>query len=178
MRTFWRMRPARSPAELGLRAYDRRKLERALRETRDARHFRRLLAIKLLAEGKSPSEAAHLSALSRPAVYFWLGRYLEERAPAALRDAPRQGRPKKAPRLTLERLRKVVQGSPLRANWASHGWTVPLLYTHLKKQGYEVSCRTLRRRLHEAGLAWKRPRYVYATAAPYPGQKKGALYAV
>lgn len=172
------MRRARSPAELGLRLYDRRKLERALRETRDARHFRRLLAIKLLAEGKSPGEAAHLSALSRPVVYFWLERYLEERTPAALLDAPRKGRPKKAPRLTPERLRQMVKGSPLRADWASHGWTVPLLCTHLRKQGYEVSCRTLRRRLHEAGLAWKRPRYVYATAAPYPGQKKGALYAV
>lgn len=178
MHSFWRMRPARSPTELGLTAYDRRKLERALRKTRDARHFRRLLAIKLMAEGKGPGEAAHLSALSRPAVYFWLERYLQARTPAALLDAPRKGRPKKAPRLTPERLRKVVQGSPRRAQWASHGWTVPLLRTHLKKQGYEVSCRTLRRRLHEAGLAWKRPRYVYATAAPYLGQKKGALYAV
>ncbi|WP_199733009.1 MULTISPECIES: helix-turn-helix domain-containing protein, partial [Corallococcus] len=115
---------------------------------------------------------------SRPAVYFWLERYLAQRTPEALRDAPRQGRPRKAPRLTAERLREVVRGSPEKESWASHGWTVPLLCTHLKRQGVEVSPRTLRRRLHEAGLAWKRPRYVYATAAPHPGQKKGALSAV
>ncbi|WP_426750665.1 helix-turn-helix domain-containing protein [Myxococcus sp. Y35] len=172
------MRPARSPAELGLTAYDRRKLERALRQARDARHFRRLLAIKLIAEGKGPGEASHLAALSRPAVYFWLERYLTKRTPSALVDAPRSGRPRKAPRLTSERLRRVVRASPEKAGWASHGWTVPLLCTHLKRKGFEVSARTLRRRLHEAGLAWKRPRYVYATAAPHPGQKKGALFAV
>ncbi|RKH15650.1 helix-turn-helix domain-containing protein, partial [Corallococcus sp. CA031C] len=95
----------RSPAELGLTAEDRRKLEHALRSVRDARHFRRLLAVRLLAEGKGPGEAAHLAALSRPAVYFWLERYLAQRTPEALRDAPRQGRPRKAPRLTAERLR-------------------------------------------------------------------------
>ncbi|WP_408889046.1 helix-turn-helix domain-containing protein [Myxococcus faecalis] len=178
MRIFWTMRPARSPAELGLTAEDRRKLEHALRSVRDARHFRRLLAVRLLAEGKGPGEAAHLAALSRPAVYFWLERYLAQRDPEALRDAPRQGRPRNAPRLTAERLREVVRGSPEKQSWASHGWTVPLLCTHLKRQGIEVSPRTLRRRLHEAGLAWKRPRYVYATAAPHPGQKKGALSAV
>jgi transposase len=178
MHNFWPMRPARSPTELGLTAYDTRKLERALRRARDARHFRRLLAVKLIAEGKGPGEAAHLVALSRPAVYFWLERYLAQRAPSALLDAPRQGRPRKAPRLTAERLRKLVQGSPQKAAWASDGWTVPLLCTHLKRQGFELSPRTLRRRMHAAGLAWKRPRYVYATAAAHPGQKKGALSAV
>ncbi|ADO68405.1 winged helix-turn-helix domain-containing protein [Stigmatella aurantiaca] len=116
------MRPARSPAELGLTAHDKRKLKRALRQARDARHFRRLLAITLIAEGKGTS--------------------------------------------------------PEKVGWASHGWTVPLLCTHLQRQGFEVSARTLRRRLHEAGLAWKRPHYVYATAAPHPGQKKGGSFAV
>lgn len=178
MRSFRGMRPARSPAELGLTAYDRRKLERALRQARDARHFRRLLAIKLIAEGKGPGEAAHLAVLSRPTVYYWLKRYLTARTPSALVDAPRPGRPRVAQRLSSARLREVVRASPEKAGWASHGWTVALLRTHLKSKGFQVSPRTLRRRLHEAGLAWKRPRYVYATAAPHPGQKKGALFAV
>lgn len=178
MHSFCCMRPARSPAELGLTAYDRRKLEKALRRVKDARTFRRLLAVRLLAEGKGAAEAARLSSLSRPAVYFWLRRYLEARSPAALSDAPRPGRPKAAPSLTAQVLREVLQQSPDAVAWASHGWTVPLLCTHLGRQGYRVSCRTLRRRLHEAGFAWKRPRYVYATAAPHPAQKKGGLSAV
>lgn len=65
------MRRARPPSELGLTVRDVRWLDKALHAARDARHFRRLLAVKLVAEGKSPSEAARLAALSRPAVYTW-----------------------------------------------------------------------------------------------------------
>jgi transposase len=55
---------------------------------------------------------------------------------------------------------------------------VPLLCAQLAQEGVSVSARTLRRRLHEAHLAWKRPRYVYALAAPHVAQKKGGLSAV
>jgi transposase len=172
------MRSVRRASARGLTAYDRRRLERALRQARDARHFRRLLAVKLVAEGKAVMEAAHLCALSRPSVYRWLGRYLKSRQPEALRDSPRAGRPRSAPRLSDRLLRRLVQQSPQQAGWAIHGWTVPLLRTHLQQRGIEVSARTLRRRLHQAGLRWKRPRYVYVTRAPDLGQKKGALFVV
>jgi transposase len=178
MRSIRLMRRVRSPAELGLTAYDRRRLERALREARDARHFRRLLAVKLVAEGKPVGEVARLCALSRPIVYRWLGRYLESHEPEALLDSPRTGRPRGASRLTDPLLRRLVQQSPQEAGWATHGWTVPLLCTHLHQQGIDVSPRTLRRRLHEADLRWKRPRYVYVTRAPHLGQKKGVLSVV
>ncbi|QSQ18706.1 transposase [Pyxidicoccus parkwayensis] len=172
------MRRVRSPAELGLTADDRHRLERALREARDARHLRRLLAVKLVAEGQSVADVARLCALSRPIVYRWLGRYLESHQSEVLLDRPRTGRPRGASRLTDTLLRRVVQQSPQEAGWATHGWTVPLLCTHLRQQGIDVSPRTLRRRLHEAGLRWKRPRYVYVTRAPHLAQKKGALSAV
>ncbi|WP_338864447.1 helix-turn-helix domain-containing protein [Myxococcus stipitatus] len=149
-----------------------------MREARDARYFQRLLAVKLVAEGKSVGEVARLCALSRPIVYRWLERYLQSREPQALLDCPRAGRPRSAPSLSDARLRSLVQQSPQEAGWATHGWTVPLLCTHLHQQGIDVSPRTLRRRLHEAGLRWKRPRYVYVTRAPHLGQKKGALSAV
>jgi transposase len=142
------MRRVRGPTELGLTAYVRRRLERALREARDARHFRRLLAVKLVAEGMSVGAVARLCALSRPIVYRWLGRYLEAHEPEALLDSPRTGRPRGASPLTDTLLRRLVQQSPQEAGWATHGWTVPLLCTHLQQQGIDVSPRTLRRRLH------------------------------
>jgi transposase len=173
------MRPSRSPAELGLTAYDVRRLERALRRAHDARQVRRLLAVKLIAEGKGASEAARLTAFSRPAVYFWLNRYLATRLPEALEDRPRSGRPRVAAALTPGRLRRVVRRRPQRVGYATDGWTVALLCAHFARQeGMEVSPRTMRRRLHEARLRWKRPRYVYARKAPHPAQKKGALFAV
>lgn len=149
-----------------------------MRSTQDARQVRRVLAVRLVAEGQSPTEAARLAGLSRPAVYFWLERYLTQRRPAALQDEARPGRPRQAPELTDEALRQLVEAGPEAAGWASHGWTVALLCSQLRRQGHRVSCRTVRRRLHEAGLAWKRPRYVYATAAPHLAQQKGGLSAV
>jgi transposase len=57
-------------------------------------------------------------------------------------------------------------------------WTVPLLTAHLgQAHGCVVSERTLRRRLHEYGWRWKRPRYVYHERAPHVAQKKGRLSA-
>jgi transposase len=51
---------------------------------------------------------------------------------------------------------------------------VPLLAHYLAAQdGVAVSVRTLRRRLHEAGYRWKRPRYAYAGRATHLAQKKG-----
>jgi len=43
----------------------------------------------------------------------------------------------------------------------------------LAAKGIAVSPRTLRRRLHEAGYRWKRPRYVYVQRAAHLSQKKG-----
>jgi len=50
---------------------------------------------------------------------------------------------------------------------------VPLLAHDLAVKGIAVSPRTLRRRLHEAGYRWKRPRYVYVQRAAHLSQKKG-----
>jgi transposase len=51
---------------------------------------------------------------------------------------------------------------------------VPLLAHDLAaRHGIAIGPRTLRRRLHEAGYRWKRPRYVYAQPAAHLAQKKG-----
>ena len=75
--------------------------------------------------------------------------------------------------------------SPMRYIWnmyhdyrdSAGGFTktvMPLLAHYLAAQdGVAVSVRTLRRRLHEAGYRWKRPRYAYAGRATHLAQKKG-----
>jgi len=173
------MRLPRGPDELGLTVHDRRRLARALRRTRDARQFRRLLAVRLVAEGRSVSEASHVSCLSRPAVYRWLTRYLAHHSVEALADEPRNGRPPAAPSLTAEVLLEALCKAPYEEGYATHGWTVALLATHLYRTfGIKVSQRTLRRRMHALRLRWKRPRYEFATRALHVPQKKGALFAV
>jgi len=69
-------------------------------------------------------------------------------------------------------------GDPLPLGYNSTGWTVALLADQLRqKYGSPIKVRTLRRRMYELGLRWKRPRYTYATKDPHRAQKKGGSFA-
>ena len=76
--------------------------------------------------------------------------------------------------LTPQRLATALARDPRHCGYQATSWTVPLLAHDLAAKGLAVSPRTLRRRLHEAGYRWKRPRYVYVERAAHLPQKKGA----
>jgi transposase len=153
---------------------DRRRSEPALPAAREARLRRRLEAVLLVAEGQTVSEAARRVRAARLSVRRWVERYLTARDAATLADRPRRGRPRSAPRLTPRRLAAALARDPRRCGYRATTWTVPLLGHYLRRRcGVMVSARTLRRRLHEAGYRWKRPRYVYAGRAAHLAQKKG-----
>jgi transposase len=151
---------------------DRRRLERALATAHKACEYRRLEATLLVAEGHSISEAARRVRVARLSVRRWVERYLQDRDVHALVDRPRHGRPRRAKRLTPQRLAATMARDPLRCGYLATTWTVPLLVHYLAQHnGIEVSQHTLRRRLHEAGWRWKRPRYVYSERAAHVAQK-------
>jgi transposase len=153
---------------------DRRRLERALLATRDARLYRRLEAVLLVAEGQTISEAARRVRVTRLSVRRWVDCYLTGHDATILADRPRRGRPRSASGLTPRRLVAVLGRDPRRCGYQATSWTVPLLGHYLRQRhSVTVSARTLRRRLHEAGYRWKRPRYVYAGRAAHLAQKKG-----
>ena len=77
--------------------------------------------------------------------------------------------------LTPQRLAAALARDPRRCGYQATSWTVPLLAHDLAAKGLAVSPQTLRRRLHEAGYRWKRPRYVYVARAAHLAQKKGGL---
>ena len=156
--------------------HDRRRLAAALRRVRDARHCRRLQAVLLVAEGRQAGEVAALLKASRRWVTKTLARYRERRSVGDLAEKPRAGRPPLAPSLSSTLLTVSLQADPLAFGYAATGWTAPLLATHLRHlfgASTTTSVRTLRRRLHAAGLAWKRPRYVFGAKEPHRAQKKG-----
>jgi transposase len=164
---------------LSLTLPEHRRLERLLHEARDVRLYRRLLSLKLLDGGASPAAVARLCGFSRPTLYLWLKRFLVGRRFESLVDHPREGRPRTAPRLSSSLLRRLIRQNPGDLGYSTTGWTVALLAHHLQRQHHiQVSTRTLRRRMHECRLRWKRPRYVYATKAPHMAQKKGGSFAV
>ena len=126
--------------------------------------------------GRLVSEAAALLKASRSWVTKMLARYRRRRCPDDLAEGSRSGRPPLAPALSSTLLTVALQADPLAFGYAASGWTVPLLAAHLRDfcgDQAGVSVRTLRRRLHAAGLAWKRPRYVFGTKEPHRAQKKG-----
>ena len=153
---------------------DRRRLEHALSVAREARLYRRIEAVLLVAEGQPISEAARLVRATRFSVRGWVERYLATCDAAALADRPRHGRPHSAPRLTSRLLTAALSRDPRGCGYQATSWTVPLLRHHLQQRhDLTIGARTLRRRLHEADYRWKRPRYVYAGRAAHLAQKKG-----
>ena len=173
------MRRARTPDELSLARYDRQRLARALARASDLRFFRQLQAVLLVARGFPVPEVARITGAKPDAVYHWLRLYLRRHEPDCLRDAPRAGRPRAADRITDARIVREYRRDPLRLGYNTTGWTVALLAEHLgRKYGCPISARTLRRRMHDLGLRWKRPRYIYADKDPHRAQKKGGSSAV
>jgi transposase len=168
------MRRARTPDELGFDRYDRQRLARALARAADVRLFRRLQAVLLVARGLPVPEVAGITGAKPDAVYRWTRTYLRAHEPDCLRDTPRSGRPRTAGRITDARIVREFRRDPLRLGYNTTGWTVALLAEHLgRKYACPISARTLRRRMRDLGLRWKRPRYVYADKDPHRAQKKG-----
>jgi transposase len=152
---------------------DRKRLTAALATAREARVYRRLEALLLVAEGHSAAEAARRCHVDRSSVHRWLVQYRAEHEVTALCDRPRSGRPRLHRTLTPQRLAAALARDPRRCGYQATSWTVPLLAHDLAAKGLAVSPRTLRRRLHEAGYRWKRPRYVYGQRAAHLPPKKG-----
>lgn len=159
----------------GLDGRDRLKLCAAVRAVKDARHLRRVQAVLLVAQGGPVALACGTTGLSRQSVYNALRRYRRRRRPADLADRPRPGRPRAARPVGSRQILAALRVDPRGVGFNATAWTVPLLARYLsQRHRVPITPRTLRRRMHEAGLRWKRPRYVYHERDPHAAQKKGA----
>ncbi len=168
------MRTAKCPSELGFTRYDRPRLEKALRGATEARDFRRLQAVLLIAQGRPVAEVAEITCASKRSVYGWLRRYLGRHHVEDLTERPRSGRPMTAGCITDECIRRELAGSPMTLGYSTTTWTVRTLADHLSRTyDCQITEPTLRRRMRDMGLCWKRPRYTFSTKDPHRAQKKG-----
>ena len=129
-----------------------------MKQTTSARLYRRLQAVFLAAEGHSATQVAAITGSSPRSVQYWCATWrcskTRRHPQKALAEKPRLGRHLLVPALDRARLLTELARDPLAL-------------------GYAATARTLRRRLHAAGLRWKRPRFVFAEPAPHLAQKKG-----
>jgi transposase len=145
---------------LTLTFWQQRRLEQQLRDTHDARVYRRTLAILEVAAGESVSSVARRLRVTPRSVYHWVGAYSREHSPAALIDADRCGRPTLLSELDRDRLRRLLADSPQAFGYPDAVWTVPLLQQHLEQSDrLSPSQDTIRRELQRLDYTWKRPRY-------------------
>ena len=161
-----------------LTAAERTRLRQAMKQTASTRLYRRLQAVWLAGEGHSATQVAAITGASKRSVQGWCAtwrRSRQRRHPQkALAEQPRLGRRPGVPALDRARLLAEMAQDPLALGYAATNWTVPLLAAHLASRcGLPINAHTLRRRLHAAGLRWKRPRFVFAEPAPHLTQKKG-----
>ncbi len=168
------MRKAQSSVERGFTGHDRHRLSLALPQTDSARVFRRIQAVLLIAEGRTVGEVAQITRLSLQSVYNLVRRSLQAHRIESLYDLPHSGRPLDAPELPAAQIVRELRRSPLQLGYRTNVWTVKTLAFQLR-QHYQavIAPWTLRRRMKQLGLVYKRPRYFYSEKPPHRAQKKG-----
>ena len=158
-----------------LNGHDRCKLAAAVRAAKDARQLRRTQAVLLFCQRRPIKLICSATGLSRQSVYNAVRRYRRRHRPGDLADRRRSGRPRVASRIGARSIRAAMRVDPRSAGFNATTWTVALLARYLSARlRTPIGPRTLRRRMHDARLRWKRPRYVYHERDPHGPQKKGA----
>src|SRR5271165_5793899 len=79
-------------SRLNLTSWQRRRLRRQLAETRDARVFRRTLAVLEFDHGRCAADIARMLGVTRQSIYDWVEVYTQDHDPASLEDEGGRGR--------------------------------------------------------------------------------------
>ena|SRR5438067_1851908 len=157
-------------SRLNLTSWQRRRLRRQLAQTRDARLYRKTLAVLEFDQGRSAADIARMLGITRETVYAWIGTYNQDHDPTALEDQPGRGR---YPLLNEDHehlLEALLTESPQDHGYPHTTWTLPLLQEVLElATDLRVSQETLRRALYRMDYLWKRPRH---DLAPDPQREK------
>jgi len=147
-------------SRFNLTSWQRRRLRRQLEETRDARLFRKTLAVLEFDHGRSAADIARMLGVTRQAVYDWIEIYTEDHDPTSLADQEGRGRHRLLDEDHEHLLEALLAGSPQDHGYPHTSWTLPLLQEVLEiATELRVSQATLRRALHRMDYLWKRPRY-------------------
>src|SRR5262249_23500317 len=147
-------------SRLDLTSWQRGRLRRQLSQARDARLYRRTLAVLEFDRGRSAGDIAGMLGGSRQSVYNWVDAYAQGHGPEGLHDEGGGGRPRPLGEGQERLLEALLAGSPQALGYPHASWTVPVLaHAFHAATGLRVSDDTVRRALRRLDYVWKRPRY-------------------
>jgi transposase len=131
---------------------------RHLTHTAVGRVALRALMVLWRAEGLSTREIAARLGCDRQSVTPWIERY-QAWGVAGLEDRTRPGRPRHLDAATLDQLESALEHPPPETSGVRARWTLARLRTAFADRAARAfGVTTLRRRLHERGFRWRRPR--------------------
>ena len=161
-----------------LRAEERKTLLQRLRRGTDPEQRLRAHVLLLLADGWPWTVIAAVLFTSSSTINRWRRRFLEGGLADVL-DGPRLRRSRWHSWWIASVVRWVTTLSPTDFGFCRSRWTCDTVAVLLREDhGVRVGRETVRRRLHEEGLVWRRPRPVLGPKDPRRGTKLRKIRAV
>ena len=108
-------------------------LDTVLKQTKEARVFRRAQAVHAVVAGQHGSAVSATFHLAHSALRTWVQRFAQQ-GPQGLRDRPRSGRPRKVTCALEQHLNRLVDQDPLQHGARSSQWSCRELATVLAQQ--------------------------------------------
>jgi len=119
-------------------------LETVLKETQEARVFRRAQAVREVAAGHHVNAVSATFHFTNSALRKWVQRFVNE-GPQGLRDRPRPGRPRKVTCELETYLNRLVDQDPLKHGCVHSQWSCRDLVTVLAQQtGLQIGRESVR----------------------------------
>jgi transposase len=125
---------------------------------------RRILAIRMNAQGQTAGEISRLLGVHRSSATLWLQHWMEHGLDGIL-EGQRSGRPAELDAKDIELLKDIVDSGPIAYGFTSGVWTSPMITRVIADEfGIRYHPGHVRKLLHEIGFSVQRPRRKLARA--------------
>jgi len=142
-----------------LTSWQRQRLQELRDQPPTPRVGKRAVCLLLSADGVSNQLIAQATGLA-PDTLAKLRRRWNERGMAALKDAPRPGRPPKVNPAYRKELKDALRRGPLAYGYVCTTWSIARLNTHLQRvTGLKFCNDWLRQLIHAEGFVYRRPKH-------------------
>ena len=108
-------------------------IETVLKQTKEARVFRRAQAVREVVAGRHVNAVSATFRFANSALRKWVQRFAQH-GPQGLRDRPRAGRPRTMTCALEEHLKRLVDDDPLQHGASASQWSCRELATVLRQQ--------------------------------------------